>query len=51
MGGDPNVNVTRTAVIGKPDAEQANGLLTIARGVTGATADAYEYTAACSSAG
>jgi hypothetical protein len=51
MGGDPNVNVTRTAVIGKPDAEQANGLLTVARGVTGATADAYEYTAACSSAG
>ena len=49
MGGDPNVNVTRTAVISTPDAEQANGLRTIARGVTGATADAYAYTAACSS--
>jgi ABC-type branched-subunit amino acid transport system substrate-binding protein len=48
MGGDPNVNVARTAVISKPDPEQPNGLLTLQANVTGPTADAYAYTAACS---
>jgi ABC-type branched-subunit amino acid transport system substrate-binding protein len=48
MGGDPNVNVTRTAVISAADPDQPNGLRTLQAGVTGPTADAYEYLAACS---
>jgi len=48
MGGDPNVNVNRTAVISRADPEAPNGLTTIQAGVRGATADAFEYTAACS---
>lgn len=48
MGGDPNVNVDRTAVIGSVSAESPNGLETIVDGYRGPTADAYEYTAACS---
>ena len=48
MGGDPNVNVNRTAVIGRVSAESANGLETIVDGYRGATADAFAYTAACS---
>jgi ABC-type branched-subunit amino acid transport system substrate-binding protein len=48
MGGDPNVNVTRTAVISAADPEQANGLRTLQAGATGVTADSYEYLAACS---
>jgi ABC-type branched-subunit amino acid transport system substrate-binding protein len=48
MGGDPNVNVNRTAVISRADAEAPNGLTTIQAGVRGATADAFEYLAACS---
>ena len=48
MGGDPNVNVNRTAVIGRVSAESANGLETIIDGYRGATADAFAYTAACS---
>lgn len=47
MGGDPNVNVNRTAVIGRVDADSPNGLLTIADGYLGVTADAFTYTAAC----
>jgi ABC-type branched-subunit amino acid transport system substrate-binding protein len=48
MGGDPNVNVNRTAVISRVDAEAPNGLTTIQAGARGATADAFAYTAACS---
>ena len=48
MGGDPNVNVNRTAVIGSVSAESPNGLQTIVDGYRGPTADAFEYTAACS---
>ena len=48
MGGDPNVNVTRTAVISRVDGESPNGLTTIVAGFSGPTADAYTYSAACS---
>ena len=48
MGGDPNVNVNRTAVIGRVSTESANGLQTIVDGYRGPTADAFAYTAACS---
>ena len=48
MGGDPNVNVNRTAVIGSVSAESPNGLQTIIDGYRGPTADAFAYTAACS---
>jgi hypothetical protein len=48
MGGDPNVNVNRTAVIGRVSTDSANGLETIVGGYRGATADAFQYTAACS---
>ena len=50
MGGDPNVNVNRTAVIGSVSSESPNGLATIVDGYRGPTADAFEYTAACSGA-
>ena len=49
MGGDPNVNVNRTAVIGSVSAESPNGLQTIVDGYRGTTADAFAYSAACSS--
>jgi hypothetical protein len=49
MGGDPNVNVNRTAVIGSVSAESPNGLQTIVDGYRGPTADAFAYSAACSS--
>jgi len=48
MGGDPNVNVNRTAVIGRVSTDSANGLETIVGGYRGTTADAFQYTAACS---
>jgi ABC-type branched-subunit amino acid transport system substrate-binding protein len=48
MGGDPNVNVNRTAVIGRVDPTSPNGLQTIVDGYRGKTADAFAYTAACS---
>jgi ABC-type branched-subunit amino acid transport system substrate-binding protein len=48
MGGDPNVNVTRTAVISAADPESPNGLRTLQAGASGPTADAFEYLAACS---
>ncbi len=48
MGGDPNVNVTRTAVISRADTESPNGLTTIVANFSGPTANAYAYTAACS---
>jgi ABC-type branched-subunit amino acid transport system substrate-binding protein len=48
MGGDPNVNVTRTAVISRISAEVGNGLDVIVDGYRGKTADAFDYSAACS---
>jgi ABC-type branched-subunit amino acid transport system substrate-binding protein len=48
MGGDPNVNVLRTAVISRANPESPTGLETIVANTTGPTADAYAYTAACS---
>jgi hypothetical protein len=48
LGGDPNLNVNRTAVIGRVSTESANGLATIVDGYRGPTADAFAYTAACS---
>lgn len=50
MGGDPNENVSRTAVIGVPDPDSPTGLRTVADTVRGTTADAFEYTQACSGA-
>ena len=48
MGGNPDVNVHRTAVIGRASKESPNGLQTIVDGYRGPTADAFAYTAACS---
>jgi ABC-type branched-subunit amino acid transport system substrate-binding protein len=48
IGGDPNENVVRQAVINKPDANASLGLSSVEADVTGGTADAYEYTGACS---
>ncbi len=47
LGGDPNENANRTAVISQPDPEAPLGITTLEAGVTGPTADAYEYTEAC----
>ncbi|WP_129669311.1 ABC transporter substrate-binding protein [Phytoactinopolyspora endophytica] len=47
FGGDPNDEAVRTAVINQPDPEASLGVSPLDVGVTGATADAYEYTAAC----
>jgi ABC-type branched-subunit amino acid transport system substrate-binding protein len=48
FGGDPNETAVRTAVIGQPDADAALGLSSIETGVTGPTADDYDYSAPCS---
>jgi ABC-type branched-subunit amino acid transport system substrate-binding protein len=48
LGGDANENASRFGVISRPDPETALGLATIETEVTGPTADAYEYTSACS---
>ncbi len=47
LGGDPNVNANRTAVIAVPDPEQPLGIRTLETNVTGPTADAYDYSEAC----
>lgn len=46
----PNESAARTAVISEPDPEAPLGITSIATGVTGETADAYEYTERCSGA-
>jgi ABC-type branched-subunit amino acid transport system substrate-binding protein len=46
-GADPNEATLRVAVIGQPDPDAALGLATIETDVTGATADAYDYSAPC----
>jgi ABC-type branched-subunit amino acid transport system substrate-binding protein len=48
FGGDANESAVRTAVIGQPDSDEPLGLATVATGVTGPTADAYDYSAPCS---
>jgi ABC-type branched-subunit amino acid transport system substrate-binding protein len=48
FGGDPNETAVRTAVIGQPDADEPLGLATVETGVTGPTADAYDYSSPCS---
>jgi ABC-type branched-subunit amino acid transport system substrate-binding protein len=50
-GEDPNATVDRTAVIATPDPEAPLAISAVATGVTGETADAYDYTAACSATG
>ncbi|MEX2562544.1 MAG: ABC transporter substrate-binding protein [Nitriliruptoraceae bacterium] len=47
FGGDANVSAVRTAVINVPDASTSLGLRTLATGVTGPTADNYDYSAPC----
>jgi ABC-type branched-subunit amino acid transport system substrate-binding protein len=48
FGGDPNETAVRTAVIGKPNADEPLGLETVETEVTGTTADEYDYSAPCS---
>jgi ABC-type branched-subunit amino acid transport system substrate-binding protein len=48
LGGDPNETAVRTAVIGQPNADEPLGLETIETGVTGPTADDYDYSSPCS---
>jgi ABC-type branched-subunit amino acid transport system substrate-binding protein len=48
LGGDPNESAVRTAVIGQADPDAPLGLTSVATGVTGPTADAYDYSAPCS---
>lgn len=50
-GGDPNETVARSAVISKPDKEAALGLTSVESDYVGPTAEAYEFTQPCSSAG
>jgi hypothetical protein len=48
FGGDANETAVRTAVIGQPNADEPLGLATIETGVTGPTADGYDYSSPCS---
>jgi ABC-type branched-subunit amino acid transport system substrate-binding protein len=50
FGGDANETAVRTAVIGRPDSEAPLGLSTVETGVTGPTADEYDYSSPCSGA-
>ncbi len=50
FGGDPNETAVRTAIIGVPDADSPLGITTVETGVTGPTADAFDYSAPCSGA-
>jgi len=47
FGGDPNETVERTAAISQPDPDSELGVSTIATGVTGSTADDYDYATPC----
>jgi ABC-type branched-subunit amino acid transport system substrate-binding protein len=46
-GGDPTDDVPRVAVISAPDPDAPLGLTVLESGVTGPTADAYDYDEAC----
>lgn len=48
FGGDANEDAVRTAVINRPDPDGTLGLSSIETEYTGPTADAHEYTSACS---
>ncbi|HEX6337223.1 MAG TPA: ABC transporter substrate-binding protein [Jiangellaceae bacterium] len=48
FGADTNENAIRQAVINRPDEEGTLGVSTIEAEVTGETAEAYDYTSACS---
>ncbi|HEX6232387.1 MAG TPA: ABC transporter substrate-binding protein [Jiangellaceae bacterium] len=48
FGVDTNENAIRQAVINRPDEEGTLGLSVVQAEVSGSTADAYEYTSACS---
>lgn len=48
FGADTNENAIRQAVINRPDEEGTLGLSVVEAEVTGETAEAYEYTSACS---
>jgi hypothetical protein len=48
FGADTNENAIRQAVINRPDEEGTLGLSTVEAEVSGETAEAYEYTSACS---
>ncbi|MFA9429725.1 ABC transporter substrate-binding protein [Egicoccus sp. AB-alg2] len=48
LGGDANETAVRTAVISQPDADEPLRLRTVETGVTGPTADEYDYSAPCS---
>ncbi|GGI06023.1 ABC transporter substrate-binding protein [Egicoccus halophilus] len=48
LTGDANESAVRTAVFGQPDADEPLRLRTIATGVTGPTADEYDYSSPCS---
>ncbi|WP_166353998.1 ABC transporter substrate-binding protein [Phytoactinopolyspora limicola] len=47
FGGDRDESAIRTAVINRPDDDAALGVTPVEAGVTGETADAFEYTAPC----
>jgi len=48
MSDNPDETAIRTAVISRPDADAPLNLSSVETGVTGETADAYEYTQRCS---
>ncbi|HSK21674.1 MAG TPA: ABC transporter substrate-binding protein [Egicoccus sp.] len=48
LGGDANETAVRTGVISRPDPDAPLRLTTVETGVTGPTADAYDYSAPCS---
>jgi ABC-type branched-subunit amino acid transport system substrate-binding protein len=48
FGGDANETTVRTAVISQPDPEAELGISTVSTGVTGPTADDYDYASPCS---
>jgi ABC-type branched-subunit amino acid transport system substrate-binding protein len=48
FGGDPNETLVRTAAINKPDPEGTLGLTSVETEYTGPTAEAHDYSSACS---
>ena len=50
-GGDPGEDAPRSVVVSAPDPDAPLGLTTLEAGVTGPTADEYDYAAPCSEPG
>jgi ABC-type branched-subunit amino acid transport system substrate-binding protein len=48
FGGDANETAVRTAVINRPNADELQGLESVETGVTGPTAEEYDYSSPCS---